>query len=86
MGIALGEDFTKYHGKREKVAKVNGIVLTLSDTHRCARMRDAAARTISNLTKGEVAGAELEQAADELHQHCRLLAGIMDDQTKTRRG
>lgn len=86
MGVALGENFTKYHGRREKVARINGVTLTLSDTHRCARAKDAAARTIANVTRGAISGAELEAAAEELHQHCRLLAGIQPDDTKTRRG
>lgn len=90
MGIALGETFTKYHGRREKVARVtvpgvNDVTLTLSDTLRCAKMRESARRTVENISRGELGGDELEAAAEQLHQHCRQLAGILEDPT-TRRG
>ena len=90
MGIALSETFTKYHGKREKVARVtvpgvNDITLTLSDTLRCAKMRDSARRTVENISRGELGGEELDAAAEQLHLYCRQLVGIQEDPT-TRRG
>lgn len=90
MGIALSETFTKYHGRREKVARitvpgVNDVTLTLSDTTRCAKMRDSARRTVENISRGEISGAELEAAAEQLHLHCRSLLGLQDDPA-TRRG
>jgi hypothetical protein len=90
MGVALSEDFTKYHGRREKVAKISvtggrSVTLGLSDTLRCAKDRDAAKRTVANVADGALRGPDLDEAAAQLHQHCRVLSGIHEDPT-TRRG
>lgn len=90
MGIALSEDFTKYHGRREKVARIavhggGSMTLGLSDTVRCAKDREAAKRTVANISRGALTGSELEAASEQLHLHCRALAGIHEDPT-TRRG
>lgn len=90
MGIALSSDFTKYHGRREKVAKVSvaggrNVTLGLSDTTRCAKDQEAAKRTVQNISDGALKGPDLEAAAVQLHQHCRVLVGIQED-PMTRRG
>lgn len=87
MRIQLSEAATKYHGERKKTAVLNipgkgRIELTLSDTARCARMPDAARRTVVNLAGGEdVFDGEddIVVAAAALHQHCRALMGIQEE-------
>lgn len=84
MQIQLSEAQTKYHGQKVKTAVVNiagkgRIELALSDTARCARMRDAARRTIINLAGGEDefgSDEEIDTAATQLHQHCRQLSNL----------
>lgn len=90
MAIALGDTFTKYHGKREKVAVLhipgrNKVSLGLSDTHRCAKSLQSARATIENVAKGAVSEERFDEEAQLLHAHCRALIGIQEDPT-TRRG
>lgn len=87
MQISLSEDFTKHHGRREKVAVLSipgrgRVSLSLSDTHRCAKVPDAARATVENLVKD--AGVNLDEAAAQLHQHCRALIGIQEAPTTKR--
>lgn len=84
MNVALSEEMTKYHGQKVKTAVVSipgkgRVALTLSDTARCARMPDAARRTLINLAGGEEAfdgDGDIDRNAEELHKHCQRLQGI----------
>lgn len=86
MQIQLGEAQTKYQNQKVKTAAVTipgkgRIELALSDTARCARMPDAAKRTLVNLAGGEDAfddEQDIETNAKLLHEHCRRLQGIGD--------
>ena len=81
MNITLGESHTAYHGKKEKIAVVgiegNQVMLGLGDTMRCARSLEAAERLLVSLARkfGVSAGNE-NGAANQLHNHCRKLAGF----------
>lgn len=84
--IGFGEAPTKYHGERKKTAVVTipgrgRIELALSDTARCARMADAAERTLVNLAGEDAFEDEddIAQAGAALHKHCRLLLGVRED-------
>jgi hypothetical protein len=84
MDLQFSDSPTKYHGQKTKTAAVNvpgkgRVELALSDTARCARMIDAARRTIVNIAGGEDAfdgEDDIERAALALHEHCKKLEGI----------
>ena len=82
--IVLGDEFTKYHGRREKVAVLNvpgrgKVTLGLSDTQRCARSMDIARLTIRNVAKEAVPEGDVDAEASKLHEHCKLLSGIKSE-------
>lgn len=84
MTIGLSDAFTKYHGRREKVAVLNvpgrgNIALGLSDTQRCARSIEIAKETIRNVAKDMVPVGAIDTEAQKLHEHCKVLAGIRDE-------
>lgn len=90
ISIQLSETMTKYHNEKVKTAVIvipskGRIELALSDTARCARLPDAARRTLVNLAGGEDelgSEAQLEAAAAALHAHCRRLQGLKVDEPK----
>jgi len=90
MGIGLHESFTKYHGRRERIAEIavpgrSTVRLGLSDTARCAAELEAARRTLKNIAGSALREGELDAEAEKLHQHCRILVGVNED-PQTRRG
>lgn len=88
--LGLGESFTKYHGKREKIATVSipgraMVRLGLSDTHRCAKSLDSAKETLRNVAGESLPDTRIEEEAQLLHTHCRGLVGISEDPAAARR-
>ena len=89
MQIQLSEAKTKFHGEIKRTAVVNipgkgRIELQLSDTARCARMPDAARRTLVNLAGAEAfdGEADIETAGNQLHEHCRRLLNIKAEEPR----
>lgn len=88
--LGLGESFTKYHGRREKIATVSipgraTVKLGLSDTHRCAKSIDSAKQTVQNIAGELVPVGKVEEEAQLLHTHCRGLLGLFEDPAAARR-
>lgn len=84
MQMTLGEDTTKYHGKKEKLAVVTiagrRFALGLSDTHRAALSQEAAKRIVENLARAAgQQGRVSESEGAQLHGHCRKLTGRMKE-------